>query len=256
MQRLRSFRPAWRQPLELHELDQKLGARDDRRRLDQRLLGADVERRDLGDAVDQHLVVEPADRFPVDGIAQSIGITPRLALELGPLDAGERVRIGIIVEAAGIGIDLAIGGIDGRLARDPEATDSLQHDVEAAALDLLRTDDPAEAAGTIRGTWDLDNTLLAIDYTGALLIVLTGVLFPLVIFGTDPHHDTKRFLAWMLLLEAGMMGSFLSLDLFVFFIFSALFWSGFEQAGSSLNLVADRFEDLRVGVQHRARDFR
>jgi NADH-quinone oxidoreductase subunit M len=45
------------------------------------------------------------------------------------------------------------------------------------------------------------------------------VLFPLVIVGIDPHHDHKSYLAWMLLLEAGVMGSFLSLDLFLFFVF-------------------------------------
>jgi len=49
--------------------------------------------------------------------------------------------------------------------------------------------------------------------------VLTGILFPLVILGIDPHHDMKAYLAWMLLLEAGMMGSFLGLDLFLFFVF-------------------------------------
>ena len=49
--------------------------------------------------------------------------------------------------------------------------------------------------------------------------MLTGVLFPLVIAGTDPHHDHKRYLSWMLLLEAGLMGSFISLDLFLFFVF-------------------------------------
>jgi NADH-quinone oxidoreductase subunit M len=60
---------------------------------------------------------------------------------------------------------------------------------------------------------------LGVDGISLFLVVLTGVLFPLVVFGTDPHHDTKRYLAWMLLLEAGMMGSFLSLDLFLFFVF-------------------------------------
>jgi POT family proton-dependent oligopeptide transporter len=34
--------------------------------------------------------------------------------------------------------------------------------------------------------------------------------------------------------------------IFVLFIFSALFWSGFEQAGSSLNLFAERLTDLNV----------
>ncbi|MCB0999115.1 MAG: NADH-quinone oxidoreductase subunit M [Acidimicrobiales bacterium] len=60
---------------------------------------------------------------------------------------------------------------------------------------------------------------LGIDGISLFLVVLTGILFPLVIVGVDPHHDHKRYLAWLLLLEAGMMGSFLSLDLFVFFVF-------------------------------------
>ncbi|MEI6495983.1 MAG: NADH-quinone oxidoreductase subunit M [Actinomycetota bacterium] len=60
---------------------------------------------------------------------------------------------------------------------------------------------------------------LGLDGISLFLVVLTGILFPLVIVGIDPHHDHKRYLAWLLLLEAGMMGSFLSLDLFLFFVF-------------------------------------
>ena len=60
---------------------------------------------------------------------------------------------------------------------------------------------------------------VGVDGISLFMVVLTGILFPLVILGVDPHHDEKRYLAWMLLLEAGVMGSFLSLDLFLFFIF-------------------------------------
>jgi NADH-quinone oxidoreductase subunit M len=60
---------------------------------------------------------------------------------------------------------------------------------------------------------------LGVDGISLFLVVLTGILFPLAIVGADPHHDEKPYLAWLLLLEAGVMGSFLSLDLFVFFIF-------------------------------------
>jgi len=60
---------------------------------------------------------------------------------------------------------------------------------------------------------------LGVDGISLFLVVLTGVLFPLVIAGIDPHHDEKPYLAWMLMLQAGVMGSFLSLDLFMFFIF-------------------------------------
>ncbi len=60
---------------------------------------------------------------------------------------------------------------------------------------------------------------LGVDGISLFLVVLTGLLFPLVIFGIDAKHDEKPYLAWLLLLQAGVMGSFVSLDLFVFFIF-------------------------------------
>jgi NADH-quinone oxidoreductase subunit M len=64
---------------------------------------------------------------------------------------------------------------------------------------------------------------LGVDGISLFLIVLTGVLFPLAIVGIDPHNEDARrdtpYLAWLLLLEAGVLGSFVSLDLFVFFIF-------------------------------------
>ena len=60
---------------------------------------------------------------------------------------------------------------------------------------------------------------LGVDGISLFMVVLTGLLFPIVIAGIDPHHDEKPYLAWMLMLQAGVMGSFLSLDLFLFFIF-------------------------------------
>jgi NADH-quinone oxidoreductase subunit M len=60
---------------------------------------------------------------------------------------------------------------------------------------------------------------VGVDGISLFLVVLTGVLFPLVIAGIDPHHDHQRYFVWMLLLQAGVMGSFLSLDLFLFFVF-------------------------------------
>ena len=59
---------------------------------------------------------------------------------------------------------------------------------------------------------------LGVDGISLFLVVLTGLLFPLVLVGVDPHHDIKPYTAWMLLLEAGCMGVFLSLDLFLFFV--------------------------------------
>ena len=62
-----------------------------------------------------------------------------------------------------------------------------------------------------------------VDGISLFMVVLTGLLFPLVILGIDPHNDDPRrdkpYFAWLLLLEAGVMGSFLALDLFLFFVF-------------------------------------
>ncbi len=64
---------------------------------------------------------------------------------------------------------------------------------------------------------------LGIDGISLFLIVMTGVLFPLAILGIDPHNEDpaqdKPYYAWLLLLETGVMGSFMSLDLFLFFVF-------------------------------------
>ncbi len=60
---------------------------------------------------------------------------------------------------------------------------------------------------------------LGVDGISLLLVVLTGILFPLALIGPKEDHDQKSYMAWLLLLEAGVMGVFLSLDLFVFFVF-------------------------------------
>jgi NADH-quinone oxidoreductase subunit M len=63
---------------------------------------------------------------------------------------------------------------------------------------------------------------LGVDGISLFLVVLTGLLFPLSMIGPTIHHDLKAHLAWMLVLETGCMGSFLSLDLFLFFLFFEL----------------------------------
>ncbi len=50
------------------------------------------------------------------------------------------------------------------------------------------------------------------------LVVLTGLLFPIGMLGAPAHHDQKAFIGWLLLLEFGCLGTFLSLDLFLFFV--------------------------------------
>jgi len=60
---------------------------------------------------------------------------------------------------------------------------------------------------------------LGVDGISLFLIVLTGILFPLALVGADPHHDVKPYLCWLLILEAGLLGAFMALDLFLFFVF-------------------------------------
>lgn len=62
---------------------------------------------------------------------------------------------------------------------------------------------------------------VGVDGISLFLVVLTGLLFPLAFWGgeADASHDVKAYTSWMLLLEAGVLGTFLALDLFLFFIF-------------------------------------
>ena len=96
---------------------------------------------------------------------------------------------------------------------------------------------PAEAASHKRYLWVglavlillpillysgvLSITQLA-DALGVLLIVITGAVFTAVYFGPWSPVERKRILV-----------------IFVLFLVAALFWSSFEQAGSTLNLFAD-----------------
>ena len=71
-------------------------------------------------------------------------------------------------------------------------------------------------------TWIADLGIswhVGIDGISLFLVVLTGLLFPIVLAGVDPHHDTKAYTAWMLVLMSGSVGVFVALDLFVFFVF-------------------------------------
>ena len=59
---------------------------------------------------------------------------------------------------------------------------------------------------------------LGIDGISLFLVVLSGLLFPLAIVAVTPHHDPKPYYAWLLVLQAGCIGVFSALDLFVFFV--------------------------------------
>jgi NADH-quinone oxidoreductase subunit M len=58
---------------------------------------------------------------------------------------------------------------------------------------------------------------LGVDGISVFLVLLTALLFPLAIILGRNRENGRVYFAWILLLEAAVMGSFLSLDLIVFF---------------------------------------
>ncbi|MFN8545139.1 MAG: NADH-quinone oxidoreductase subunit M [Candidatus Binatia bacterium] len=62
---------------------------------------------------------------------------------------------------------------------------------------------------------------VGIDGISLLLVLLTTLLTPLVVLAAwgDVHRREKEFFAFLLLLETGMLGAFVALDLFLFYVF-------------------------------------
>lgn len=97
--------------------------------------------------------------------------------------------------------------------------------ISVAAISLwvlveFRADDPGFQFVSSQ-TWvrELDiKFILGIDGISLFLVVLTAILFPMALFAAKPDHDEKGYYLWITLLEAGCMGVFLALDLFLFFL--------------------------------------
>ena len=62
---------------------------------------------------------------------------------------------------------------------------------------------------------------LGIDGISLLLVLLTTFITPIVVISAYGHiHERrKEFCFWMLVMETGMLGTFMALDLFVFYVF-------------------------------------
>lgn len=63
---------------------------------------------------------------------------------------------------------------------------------------------------------------LGVDGVSLFLVLLSALLFPLALLGSPHRATSKSFTAWLLLLESACIGSFLSLDLLLFFLFFEL----------------------------------
>ena len=62
---------------------------------------------------------------------------------------------------------------------------------------------------------------LGVDGISILLVLLTTLITPLVLLSAPGHikERQREFCFWMLLMECGMVGTFMALDLFLFYIF-------------------------------------
>ncbi|MCU4183174.1 NADH-quinone oxidoreductase subunit M [Acidiferrimicrobium sp. IK] len=59
---------------------------------------------------------------------------------------------------------------------------------------------------------------VGVDGISLFLVAMTAVLFPVAMYGPKLVGDAKSFMGWMLLLEAALIGTFLAMDLFLFFV--------------------------------------
>ena len=60
---------------------------------------------------------------------------------------------------------------------------------------------------------------VGVDGISLFMVALTALLIPIGLLASANISRAKSFIAWMLLLEAGLIGVFLALDLILFFIF-------------------------------------
>ena len=93
----------------------------------------------------------------------------------------------------------------------------------AMAVWLMAAFEPGEAGYQfeVDRSWIADFGIswhVGVDGISLFLVVLTAVLFPIALLGAAPHRDAKSYYAWLLLLEAGCLGVFVALDLFMFFV--------------------------------------
>ena len=63
---------------------------------------------------------------------------------------------------------------------------------------------------------------VGVDGISIFLVLMAAVLFPIAMAGARARTDARPFIAWMLLLEAACIGTFVSLDLIMFFLFFEL----------------------------------
>ncbi len=128
-----------------------------------------------------------------------------LAVALLPRDSAALARLvalGTTLVVAGLGLALFVG-FDGAAA-------GFQHPFVAPWFTLDGPGGPIPI-----------RLHLGLDGISLLLVALTVVLMPLVVLSAygHVHERVKEFLVWLLVMETGMLGVFLALDLVLFYFF-------------------------------------
>jgi NADH-quinone oxidoreductase subunit M len=130
----------------------------------------------------------------------------------------------ILLPAAGA-LVLGLLGLDRRLHREVSYTLALLVSLATLVFAVVSLVAMRAHDGGYQLVSDHDytgNTLgvhwyLGVDGISVFLVLMSALLFPLVIILGRNRENARAYFAWILLLEAAVMGSFLSLDLLVFF---------------------------------------
>ena len=148
-----------------------------------------------------HVALSPtSSSFPFIGILIGLPALGALVLALLPRQAKQAIRwtaLGVSVVSLGVAVAMAIcfkAGNDG--------------------YQFFTNHSWATSLGV---SW-----MTGVDGISLFMVVLTTLLVPLALLGAGEHRRTKPFTAWLLLLEAACIGSFVSLDLILFFFFFEL----------------------------------
>lgn len=137
-----------------------------------------------------------ADTFP---ILTALVLVPLLGAAAVALIPGRRVDV---VKVVGVSASVTVAALAGFLASSFKSAESNFQFVSQHVW--------IEPLGI---SWKL-----GVDGISLVLVLLTAVLFPLALLGPKVVRNNKSYVAWMLVLEAGCLGAFLALDLFLFFI--------------------------------------
>jgi POT family proton-dependent oligopeptide transporter len=157
----------------------------------------------------------------------SVGITPENSWHWGFGAATVGMGLGVIQYALG-GRSLGEAGLHPDTHGDPVAQRKAQRVAGWAAAGIVAL---AVPLALLQYTGRVAITVEGItDAVGNLLIVLPVVYFVWLLTRKDWTRQERMRLG----------------AIPFFFLFAAIFWSAFEQAGSTLNLFADRFTDTRI----------